>query len=84
MKVKYKFNLYDEQKKKSTVTDIDSFIENLVPKSHTWNQKESDSIITFDTETTVEYYTDSEGRKYPITGFVSMGQFCIDGSLIYC
>lgn len=84
MKSNYKFHFYDEQKKKSTVTDIDSFIENWVPKFHTWNQKESDSIITFDTETTVEYSTDSEGRKYPITGFVSMGQFCIDGSLIYC
>ena len=56
MKSRITFHLYDEKKKKSTVTDIDSFIENWVPKFHTWNQKESDSIITFDTETTVEYH----------------------------
>ena len=80
---KVSYLLYNEERKKSMVLDLDKFLKTWKPKKHVHNQKVTDSILTFDTETTVDYEV-KDGKKYPIVGFINMGQFCLDGHLIYC
>lgn len=79
------FKLYLEEKKKSSVLDLDKFLKNWNPIKIKGTSKKTASILTFDTETTTAWYTDKQsGKIIPLAGFVCMGQFCLDGHMIYC